>query len=621
MNINVLNKSLDSLNQDITSVVGSYSFNFPTGASGFPVASFNEKFDDPLASGVGGSGQVLASSIPLYNLCDDKNTNLISGSGFFDGETVLEVGTVFNNESYTVFVEYESDDFTGNHDVSRVLFSTMSGVGDASGVNMGLNGANKPYIEYVDSDGNLRTVTSYSELGKRNILSFSRNSTANTFDIGFYDTFYGENTKVETFFTPKAFSGTVDKSFSDNFFVGDFYETGQAGYTGFSGYINDVIIFNEPLAVSQQKSFAQMMIASDVSGKRTEVLTNIVSGITGELIFTSGVTGSGITGFQEIFSGLLEQRCGPDIELFTQSGVVGPLSGELYEFRTGIGEITGFTEISHPGQIFIDEERKSEFRRENLIFTKDYFESGVDSIEIYAYSGEDSDIGKEAFLNLAEQSFDLETGHSGGRDFLFYRNGFLRRSGIFNLTTKEIQGGSWILSGSNKIKTKDTVNSNNFNDTNHYDYVSGERLFIDYVSGQTITSYPPFEYPSYINKDLYFMGQKMSSGASGSYYYLDNGGGNFTLTLNASRIPESGQISIVPRKEFNERITGLSGQLFNYSDKFGNEMAWFNGQRQKRGKDYLIISENSLLSTGHYVQKNDESFLYNAVNEGLNVSY
>ena len=619
MNTNVLNKSLDSLNQDITNVVGSYSFNFPTGVSGFPIASFNEKFDDPLVNGVGSSGQVLAESIPLYNLCDDKNTNLISGSGFFDGETILEVGAEFDHQDYTIFIEYESEDFKTNNDISRVLFSTMSGIGDASGVNMGLNGANKPYIEYVDSQGFIRTITSYSELGKRNILSFCRDSTANTFDIGFYDVFYGQNTNVETFSTPNAFSGTVDKTFSNNLFIGDFYETGQSGYTGFSGFVNDIIIFNESLAVSQQKSFAQMMIASDVSGTRTEVLTNIVSGITGELVLTSGITGLGITGFEEIFSGLLEQRCGPDIELFNQSGVTGALSGELYEFKTGIGQITGFTEITHPGQIFIDEERKSEFRRENIIFTKNYFESGVDSIEIYAYSGEDSDIGKEAFLNLTEQSFDLETGHSGGRDFLFYRNGFLRRSGLFNSATKEIESGSWILSGENKIKIKDTLNNNNFNDTNHYDYVSGERLFIDYISGITDTSYPTNAFPKFLDKDLYFMGQKMESGANEQYQYL--GTTNPILTLNDSKLPVSGQISIVPRKEFNERITGLSGQLFNYSDKFGNEMVWYNGQRQKRGKDYLIISENSLLSTGHYVQKNDESFLYNGENDGLNQSY
>ena len=471
MNTNVLNKSLESLNQDISNIIGSYSFNFPTGVSGFPIASFNEKFDDPVASGVGASGQVLASSIPLYNLCDDKNTNLISGSGFFDGETILEVGTDFDAQNYTIFVEYESDDFAANNDVSRVLFTTMSGKNDSSGVNMGLNGANKPYIEYVDSEGNIRTITSYPELGKRNILSFSRDSVANTFDIGFHDVFYGENTSVETFSTPNAFSGAVDKTFSDSLFIGDFYEShGGSGYTGFSGYINDVIIFNESLAASQQKSFANMMIASDVSGTRTEILTNIVSGITGELVFTSGVISSGVTGFQEVFSGLLQQRCGPDIELFANSGITGEITGTLYEYKTGLGEITGFTEITHPGQIYIDQDRKNEFRRENLVFTRNYFEAGIDSFEIYAYSGEDSDIGKEAFLNLNEQSFDLETGYSG-QDLVFYRNGALRKSGTYNTTTKEIENGSWILSGKTKIKDKSSLNNNNFNDTSHYDYI------------------------------------------------------------------------------------------------------------------------------------------------------
>ena len=113
------------------------------------------------------------------------------------------------------------------------------------------------------------------------------------------------------------------------------------------------------------------------------------------------------------------------------------------------------------------------------------------------------------------------------------------------------------------------------------------------------------------------MGQKLYSGTSGDYYYLSGGGSN-TLTLNDSRLPLSGQISLIPRKAFNQRITGLDGQLFNYPDKFGTEMAWYNGQRQKRGKDYLIISDKSLLSTGEYVQKDDEFFLYNAENEGLN---
>ena len=164
MNKIILDKCLTGSNLNSGDLIGFYPFGSYSG-----LITFNEKLSSPQTDSF--SGSVLRSdTYPLYNLCDTKNVNSVSGSGYFDGETILQMGESFPNKDWTIFVEYESDDFSGvNADLARVLFSTMDSPSDTSGFNIGLNGANKPYIEYKNKSGVNTLCTLNTELGRRNI--------------------------------------------------------------------------------------------------------------------------------------------------------------------------------------------------------------------------------------------------------------------------------------------------------------------------------------------------------------------------------------------------------------------------------------------------------------------
>ena len=51
---------------------------------------------------------------------------------------------------------------------------------------------------------------------------------------------------AQTFNTPNIEDASgIDKSYSDNLYIGDFDNTGDSNYRGFSGTVYDITIFNE----------------------------------------------------------------------------------------------------------------------------------------------------------------------------------------------------------------------------------------------------------------------------------------------------------------------------------------------------------------------------------------
>ena len=70
-------------------LVGFYDFGKYSG-----IYTFNEKYTDPTGSSIK-EGYVVADSYPLYSICDQDSINSISGSGYFDSDSVLQVGTKF----------------------------------------------------------------------------------------------------------------------------------------------------------------------------------------------------------------------------------------------------------------------------------------------------------------------------------------------------------------------------------------------------------------------------------------------------------------------------------------------------------------------------------------------
>jgi hypothetical protein len=608
----VLDKCVSGLKIDSSDLVGWWGFGEYSGE-----ITFNEKLDDPKVDSFL-NGNLNASKNPLYNLCDTDIVNgNPSGSGYFDGTTILQVGANFPNKDYTIFVEYSSEDFTGNYDKSRTLFSTMDSCTGLSGMSIGLNGCHKPYIEYINENGHKKIISLQCELGKRNILSFARNSDSDVFTISHHDYLYNDSSS-QSFSVRDAKSGLTDMSYADSLYVGDFFQTGQAGYTGFSGYMNNLIIFNKFLSSEERPSVSKCILASDYSGSRFTQVEVLESIITGSTTSGTGVIGTGITGTTQALSGTTQNRCGDDIDVYVTSGMTGELTGIVYTYTTGTAQVTGYRNKFVAEQVFFDDSRRLEFKRKNLVIMKPH-DSGIDDSELQIFTGIETGIGLEARVDTANQRFNLDTGYIYiNNPFQFFRNGLFQNSGTSGANGL-VASKDYFLSGTGEVFVTGGVNENNVLDWGVYDVVQGSSLSLEWESGVSATSYSG----DYLNKDLYFNGQKLESGHEWSAAtHVD--GTEYVSVGPAELSNSTGELSFVARASFSHKYSETDSNCI-YSSLYAtpglaNEMLWFNGQRLKRNKDYLIISENSLLSTGEYVRYNDAFSLYSGQSEGISYS-
>ena len=535
MNKTVLNKCITGLNLTSDSLVGFYSFGEYSGR-----ITFNEKLDSPRSDSFS-DGYLQSDTYPLYNLCDTKDVNVISGSGYFDSDTVLQAGESFPHLDWTVFIEYESNDFYGvNASLGRTLFSTMHSPSSTSGINVGLNGANKPYVEYKDKDGIKKVFTLNTELGKRNILSFSYSFSSNQMGMAHHDFLYDDTRFKNIDTTDSVDANEINKIYSDDaFYVGDFY-SGGSNYTGFSGYINNIIILKEFLPSGSRDLIAKSIIGSDYSGERQEKQTVYSTGVTTRPILNTGVTGSGITGYETISSGEISSRCGSDFSGFAGSGVVGGLTGSFFTLTTGTALISGVQYVRMPEQVFVDEARKLEFKRTALVSLSP-FDSGIDTSEIYCYTGFDSDLNNAANPRLNIQAFDLGTGYTG-QNFAFYRNGIFQKSGIYD--GSQIQSGDFYVSGADKIVLTGVINEEGQLDTNVYDLIDEDIFFTGYQSGEG-----NLFLAGHTGKDVYLNGKKLI--ILHNYNEIVSGDNPYTVinrdTLNFT---QTGELAFVPKKAF-----------------------------------------------------------------------
>lgn len=603
---NVLDKCMSGLDIDSGDLVGFYSFRDFSGE-----VVFNEKLSNPNVDSFV-NGNLDAGTYPLYNLCHAENpTNNPSGSGYLDGDTILQVGAKFPFKDYTILFEYETEDFTGNHNLGRTLFSSMDASNSASGYNFGFNGAHKPYLEYVNESGSKKILTFQCELGKRNILSFSRNSESDTLNISHHDELYG-NHKSQTFYSLNTKSGAVDKSYSDNLYIGDFFQTGQADYTGFSGHLNNVLIFSKPLSEKEKDTVAKCILASDYTGNQYVQVSYLKEQTTGSVITTTGITSTGITGYEQVFSGTIttDERCGDTVDIYQQSGVTGEITGLLYEYQTGTTFVTGYRTEFVEEKINLNHERLVEFKRNNLVIFKPH-DSAIDYSELYLFSGIETGINKKTSTVSNLQAFNLEMNLAADHKIELWKNGLHQRSGV--LENESIESGDYYISGKNYAVSKTPVNDENVPDFAVFDMVSSSPSYLTYEVGVSSNAYTDSKY---LNRDLYISGQRLISGTD---WQVTDDGSQETEVQILYTTPTKADIAFVPKLAPNGRYTDNDSSLFETTG-LANEILWFNGQRLLRQKDYLIISENSLLSTGEYVRRNDNFSLYNGGLEGVQYS-
>jgi hypothetical protein len=587
---------------DAPILVGYYDFNKYSG-----VYTFNEKYVDPTGSSIDSDGQVAADSYPLYSLCDQDDINKISGSGYFDQRSIVQVGTSFPYKGWTFVLDYESKDFTGNYNLGRTLISSMDSPSSTSGFNIGINGANKPYFEYPDTDNKLRTITMHNvEMGERNILSFAKGPSADSVQMIHHDVLYSKKTTGIFSLPDSKTEAGIDKCYSNELYIGDFF-TNAVGYTGFSGYINHLVVYGDFMSERCVNEVAEGFISSGYLGKRFEAIEQISNVITSTSYSTSGVTGQGITGYEMVQSGSVVAKCGSDIGIYKKSGIIGDQTGVSFSFVTGSEKMTGVSYVEKDSELLRDESELIKFARP-MISQRLH---DPDLSEIYNYSTIHSELNLKATAYAGAKYFQLDSS-SRDKPINFYVNGLYKDSGVLSGDTNIISG-EYHISGVDKEKVvfENDISYLGTTYSSTFDIVTGDVYTTGFVSGDVSTDWDSVENRE--GKDVYLNGLKLFSGVE----YFEGGNDHIYIRRNEILPQYSGQIAFVPRAGMTEWIKSSGSSAISSATGYISEQYWRNGQRQIRHEDYLLISEKSLLNETGTIKYSDKQPLYQGEEHGF----
>ena len=511
-------------------LVAFYSFDNPSGK-----VVFNQLYSSGDHFITGDSSKIDVDLYPAISVGSTSNptSSTPAGSGYFDYTDRLQVGTGINVEDWCVFFNFlQSTPPSGVS--SSILASTMSNPNDTSGVNIGLNAANKVYVDFINSSGNRQTYVHSQELSNfNNLVSVGKDG--ESLEIIYHD-FINDKNDLEVFDVSGAKNST-------DWFIGAM-PTMYGGYTGFSGYFDDILITKGGYAAAAKNIISDAFFTTGLeSGYNKEVVV-YSNEVTGRTLNYTGVTGTGVTGYENV---LVDTVNG--VPIYNSSGVTGLLTGITVEYLTGGLNISG-TGISgvEPYNDF-DFNYANKYADNCLIFNKKIDTSL--KYEIYTfnsgYTGQQvQGLNEELIYNYDDNTFITLTGYSG-QNLNVYMDGSAVYSGSgfsFNDYLVEFTG------------------SFDIENTGIYDFISGQQVATSYTGSAGTISLTDAKY---FNKDVYLDGKKLISGIEWS-------GTASAIEIDASS-SESGTYFFLPLHSeaytylSGNRITGAAAQFINSNTK------------------------------------------------------
>lgn len=205
----------------------------------------------------GQTGGFIPSISGANTLCSGQillgNPTANGGTGFFNKNTLIQVSNSTGSlEDWTLICQFSKLDREDG-----IIFSSLkSGIAN-SGFVFGVSAGNRLYVESYDESGPI-SFTSSIILGARNVVGISKIGQAIYFDY-----FNANNKEVESQKFEFYSQGFLP---SNHWYVGGF--TGAyEGFVGkyFSGHINDLALFNEPLRPEEIKTLFRGLV-SDIAG-------------------------------------------------------------------------------------------------------------------------------------------------------------------------------------------------------------------------------------------------------------------------------------------------------------------------------------------------------------------
>ena len=277
----ILNAYIDKAN--IPTGALSIKYDFTTGYTGIgnnDFIIFNEVYSTGTQYYDSPTKKIIANYSPAIPLIDDPHH--ITGDGLFEGSGILAITNEISDDTWTAFFRLKPSLVQKDRAKGQVLLSTIeSGAADISGFRFGINGANKLFLEYPHSldhqDVRVSTLTDH-RLAVENIISLSYDG--NLAEISSHN-FNPDKTERD-------YVDLNNYNKSDQWYIGNNVSVPNKNidpvYTGYSGYINDFIYFNEYLTVDQKDIIAESFFVKSYVAETTGEITGVFNLVTGSEI-------------------------------------------------------------------------------------------------------------------------------------------------------------------------------------------------------------------------------------------------------------------------------------------------------------------------------------------------
>lgn len=512
-----------------------------------------------------------------------------SGSGFFDGSTIVSINNItgFSSNTWTAILSFE---LSGQQ--NGILWSNYTSGSINSGWALGINNSCKPYLEFYTDQGPSITQ-SESNWGTKNTLLLTKTSNNLTID------YFNYNSKLIE---------------SENFLVDDnfFFQSNRwllGGYTGSPGYFSgqkfkgfiDCFAFFSPSILPNQKLIVTSGLYSEIippANYITSGITSIVTGYSrGFVPIFSGTTGKAIEFFNYITG-----DCGSVNAKYIVNNLTGiiydistvPVTQSIINYFTGVTggfaqENTGYSQT---------------FCMDSITYLKDV--NTLDFSEIFAKNTVNlTTLNNNLLFDRILNTFILPNSYSINQ-INFYLNSVAQFISGYSLTGGYYDNGIK-LSGTAFV-SGNILSGINYDgeDSNILDIISGDRVFNtgNYSVG-IFTGIAGLGLP---NSLIFLNGVKLTSGMD---YRLD--GINFFLNDQYFYMV-TGNLWTYPRVSGDYYLSGTWNNL--QTSGFGRRTSqlFMNGVRQSINNDYFEISKFSPLNNNSNFIENLPS-IYN--NNGL----
>lgn len=594
------------------------------------------------------SSGILNKTIPFYNY---------SGTGFFDGDTFIQLNKNYQLNDSTILMSYEKLR-PGN----EILLSSVTGdnFNNYSGFYIGINDANKLYLKYWNNVEGVFTFIYSKTLSNKNLIIINRSSSSvglghfnnNTFEFEIENFLIFQNNFIN----------------SNNLYIGgrpNIFNWGENNLLNFSGYLDKFYIFNDiPSIYANDLARSLYSIPTGYAGEIIE--TCYVSGfLSGSGFSYTGVTGTvnsgflsgvvSITGYEDILSGYFYSgvtglvqnsigsyidNCGNNVDIFETI----PLSGLVYEevpIRTALsgvtftsgsvsinltGTITGIQNVyvtgticesvfSVTGDILYEYDQNYlsslSYKEISLLSTIKYNENINDDIlEIYTetYKNTTLEYNKNlVFDNLSQNYFYIDKEFKPN-DILLFANG----QAIIDSGYELIPSGYELIRKPNLdyFITGTTIETDKMFESKDY-------LFYDYFTGKfwatrntgSLVNFPEDLVAPYF---IYKNGQKLIENKDYSTIQ------NLPISIDLTNVSND-EVNYIIVKEISPlklRMTGKYGTLkllnnFNHN----SSQVYYNGIKQKSYTNYIENSNFDLISGIFYEFQESKNLIYNNTND------